>query len=64
MTNQSFSARKRRPSGMPQSQVLDLSGDRGLQVARIGGHHPHQMLGIARIVDPSNANGAPAVYAR
>ena len=52
MTNQSFSARKRRPSGMPQSRrFLTCAVDRGLQEARIGRHHPHQMLGIAHIVD-------------
>ena len=42
----------------PVAQVLDLPVDRGLQEARVGRHHPHQMLGIAHVIDRAVERGA------
>ena len=50
--HQSFSARNRRPSGMPQSRrFFTCAVDRRLQVARVGRHHAHEVLGIAHVVE-------------
>ena len=57
--HQSFSARKRRPSGMPQSRrFLTCAVGRGLQVARVGGHHPDEMLRVADVVERAVERGA------
>ena len=50
--NHSFSARKRRPErDAPVAVVLHAAVGRRLQVARVGGHHAHEVLGVAHVVD-------------